>query len=76
MKKEEPFRCRDDGETWTVAGSHQPPDMPAGSGIWYITIKKSDARVLNIARNIKLEAIDALSSRGRIGGAEVDDPAA
>jgi hypothetical protein len=72
MKKEEPFQCRDDGEAWTVAGSHQPADMPDGSGIWYITIKKSDARVLTVARNIKLEALDALSSKGKSGEAGED----
>jgi hypothetical protein len=66
MKKEEPFRYRDDGESWTVAGSHQPSDMPDGSGIWFVMIKKADARVLSIGRNIKLEALNALSSEGRI----------
>jgi hypothetical protein len=40
--------------------------MPDGSGIWFVMIKKADARVLSIGRNIKLEALNALSSKGRI----------
>jgi hypothetical protein len=67
MKREEPFRYRDDGDTWTVAGSYQPPDLPDGTGVWFIKIKKSNAEVLKVARSITFETIDSLSSRSKIG---------
>jgi len=72
MKREEPFRYRDGGDTWTVAGSYQPPDLPDGTGVWFIKIKKSNAEVLKIWRSITLETLDALSSRGKIGDAGED----
>jgi len=67
MKREEPFRYSDGGDTWTVAGSYQPPDMPIGTGIWFIKIKKSNARVMRVFRSITLETLDAFSSKGKIG---------
>jgi hypothetical protein len=70
MKKEEPFRYSDGGDAWTVAGSYQPPDMPDGTGVWFVKIKKSNARVMRVAHTITLETLDALSSRGNAGNAD------
>jgi len=72
MKREEPFRYRDGGDTWTVAGSYQPPDLPDGTGVWFIKIKKSNSEVLKVARTITFETMDALSSRGASGNTEED----
>jgi hypothetical protein len=72
MKREEPFRYSDGGDTWTVAGSYQPPDLPEGTGVWFIKIKKSNAEVLKVARSITFETLNALSSRGKIGDSEED----
>jgi len=58
---EEPLQYRDDGDYWFVKGSHQPPDMAVGSGIWSISINKSNARVLDLGRKLTLKTPDELS---------------
>ena len=58
---EEPLQYRDDGDYWSVKGSHQPPEMAVGSGIWSIIINKSNARIVDLGRKLTLKTPDELS---------------
>jgi hypothetical protein len=58
LAKQQPLRVVDQGRTWLVEGSHQWPDGAAGSGSWFMTMQKRDAKVLKLGFRLPMDIPD------------------
>lgn len=55
LKKQQPLRITDQGATWHVRGNYQQPGAAPGSGSWFITLRKRDAKVLKLGFRLPMD---------------------